>query len=146
MRRKYNRLFNRWLRSLIGRDGLQRQQCLVPMMTLGEGDGQWAISPEGLDAGTVVYSFGIGYNVTFEVALIERFGAVVVHAFDPTPLALEWVSRQTLPPSLVVHEVGIADYDGTAQFAPPRRTGWESFSMLRESGVGPPIHGNLGKC
>src|SRR5918911_4822937 len=92
----------RRLHSLIGRDVISRVQCVVPMVTLGKGDGQWAVSPTGLGAGTVVYSFGIGYNLTFELALIERFGATV-HAFDPTPLALEWVKGQSLPPSLVVH-------------------------------------------
>ena len=135
MRRKYNQALNRWLRSLVGRDVIQRRECSVTMMTLGAGDGQWAVCPAGLGVGTVVYSFGIGHNLTFEQALIERFG-VMIHAFDPTPLALEWVKRQALPPSLVVHEVGIADYDGTARFAPPRRAGRESFSMVRESGVG----------
>ena len=135
MRREHRQGFNRWLRSLVCRDVLQRRQCSVTMMTLGEGDGQWAVCPADLRAGTIVYSFGIGHNVTFERALIERFG-VVVHAFDPTPLALEWIKRQALPPSLVVHEVGIADYDGTARFAPPRRAGRESFSMVRASGVG----------
>lgn len=135
MLRKYGRLLSRWFQSLAGRDVIRRRQCVVPMVTLGEGDGQWTVGSTGLGAGTVVYSFGIGRNVTFERALIEQFGAVV-HAFDPTPLALEWVKRQALPPSFVVHEVGIADYDGTARFAPPRRAAWESFSMIRESGVG----------
>ena len=126
---------NRFFRALIGREVLQGPQCAAATMTLGEGDGQWTFSVEGLAPGTVVYSFGIGRNVSFELALIERFGAAV-HAFDPTPVALEWVKRQALPPGLTVHEIGIADYDGTARFAPPRRASWDSFSMARESGVG----------
>ena len=135
MSHRYRQRINRWLRALMGRDVVQGRQCTVPMVTLGEGDGQWSVCPEGLGPDTVVYSFGIGRNATFELALIERFG-VVVHAFDPTPLALEWVKQQAWPAALVVHEVGIADYDGSAHFTPPRRATWDSFSMVRASGVG----------
>jgi len=61
---------------------------------------------------------------------------MTVHAFDPTPLALEWLRGQALPPPFVLHDVGIADYDGSARFAPPARADWDSFSMVRRSGMG----------
>ena len=83
----------------------------------------------------MAYSFGLGRDVSFERELIERFG-VTVHAFDPTPLALEWLRSQPLPPSFILHEIGVADYDGIARFAPPARSDWDSFSMVRRSGMG----------
>jgi len=35
-------------------------------------------------ATAVVYSLGIGEDISFDLALIEKYGARV-HAFDPTP-------------------------------------------------------------
>lgn len=127
--------FRRWLRSLAGRDVYVRRQLRIPMATLGAGDGTWRVSPAHLHAASVVYSFGIGRDLGFELELIERFG-MPVHAFDPTPIALAWVATQALPPTLHVHPVGVAAEDGTARFAAPSRADWESFSMLRTDGAG----------
>ena len=135
MGRRERRLVRRWLRSLAGRDVFQRRQCRVETLTLGTGHGRWTVSPPLLGPGAVAYSFGLGRDVSFERALIERFG-VTVHAFDPTPLALEWLRAQSLPPSFILHDIGIADYDGSARFAPPAQSDWDSFSMVRQSGIG----------
>jgi FkbM family methyltransferase len=129
------RKFARWLRSIIGQDVYARRQITVPMLTLGAGDGTWCVAPGLIRADSVVYSFGIGRDLRFELDLIERFG-VTVHAFDPTPIALAWVETQTLPSALHVHPLGVADEDGTARFAAPSKAHWESFSMVRTQGVG----------
>lgn len=137
-RQKPSRLVKRWLRSLIGRDVFQLRQCSVEGVVLGSRYGSWFVSLEGLDPTVVVFSFGVGRDISFERALIERFG-VTVHAFDPTPLALEWVRSQQLPDRMVMHELGLADHDGTARFIPSRQAGDENFSMVRETGIGDPI-------
>jgi FkbM family methyltransferase len=136
--RKPSRLLKRWLRSLVGRDVFQLPQCAVRGEVLGDRHGQWFVSTDDLGDAPVVYSFGVGRDLSFEQALIERFGATV-HAFDPTPLALEWARSQQLPRGLVLHELGLADYDGTARFLPSRFQGGESFSMVRKTGIGDPI-------
>lgn len=137
-RQKPLRLVKRWLRSLIGRDVFQLPQCSVEGVVLGNRGASWFVSPGALDPTTVVYSFGVGRDLSFERALIERFG-VTVHAFDPTPRALEWVRSQRLPDRLVLHDLGLADYDGTARFIPSRRADGENFSMVRETGIGDAI-------
>src|SRR5438128_785701 len=69
--------------------------------------GGWFVNTEGLNKSSVVYSFGIGRDLTFELSLVRDFSCTV-HAFDPTPAALEWVRAQHLPPELKIHEIGIA--------------------------------------
>jgi FkbM family methyltransferase len=133
-----SRVFKRWLRSLVGLDVFQRRQCTVEGEVLGDRGASWFVATEGLAPESVVFSFGVGRNLSFELALIERFGARV-HAFDPTPRALEWVRSQHLPVRLTLHELGLADRDGTARFIPSRREGGENFSMVRTSGIGDPI-------
>jgi FkbM family methyltransferase len=138
-RQKPSRLVKRWLCSLIGRDVFQLPQCSVEGVVLGDRGASWFVSPKGLDPTAVVYSFGVGRDISFERALIERFG-VTVHAFDPTPRALEWVRSQRLPDRLVLHELGLADHDGTARFIPSRQVDGENFSMVRETGIGEAIN------
>jgi len=137
-RRNATSLLKRWLRSLVGRDVFQRRQCRVAGEVLGNRHGSWFVATGRLSSAPVVYSFGVGRDLSFECALIDRFGATV-HAFDPTPLALEWARTQPLPDRLMLRKLGVADYDGTARFLPSRRAGGENFSMIRTSGIGDPI-------
>src|SRR5688572_19905038 len=131
-------LLARWLRSLVGRDVFQRRQCLVPGEMLGNRHARWFVATGSLSAAPVVFAFGVGRDLSFECAMIERFGATV-HAFDPTPLALEWARAQRLPKRLVLRELGLADYDGMARFMSSLRVGGENFSMVRATGIGDPI-------
>src|ERR1700721_582734 len=96
-----------------GRPSIRRAE-----VGLGSGDGRWVISPDRFGPDSIVYSFGIGRNITFDLALIRRFGCKV-HAFDPTPLANEWLQSQNLPDSFLVYPWGLAAYDGSARFALP---------------------------
>lgn len=98
--------------------------------TLGTGSGAWTIDPAGLNADSVVYSFGIGRDISFDLDLIERFG-LTVHAFDPTPEALSWVRRRALPARLHVYEYGLGGADGEMEFTRSRRSGSAHYSPLR---------------
>jgi len=69
--------------------------------------------------GGVVYSVGVGKDITFDRALIREFG-VELHAFDPTPISVEWLAGQSLPANFHFHPVGLADRDGEVLFELPR--------------------------
>ena len=129
------RLVKRWLKARLGLDVFVRPGCSVPIIQLGQNSGAWALCPDGLDKNSVVYSFGIGRDISFERALIDRYH-LTVYAFDPTPLALAWIRAQDLPQGFLLQEVGIAGHDGTARFQPPTKSKFESFSLARSSGVG----------
>ena len=55
---------------------------------LGSEYGGYCMCPENIDRDCVVYSFGIGEDISFDLALIQRFG-LSVYAFDPTPRSIE---------------------------------------------------------
>jgi len=117
----------------------QTVQIDIEMVKLGSDYGGYWVCPDGLDSGSVVYSFGIGEDISFDLAFIERFGAKV-HAFDPTPKSIAWLKRQAVPSELVLHEYGLADYDGMATFAPPENPDHVSHTVLeRAKASGPPI-------
>lgn len=132
------RLVKRWIRARAGFDVFVRPQCSVSLVSLGQGPGSWAVWPDGLGRESVLYSCGVGRDISFERAMIERYG-LTVHAFDPTPLALTWAKSQQLPANFHLHELGIAPYDGVARFQPPTKLKFESFSMVRSSGLGQAI-------
>ena len=66
---------------------------------------------------SIVYSFGIGCDISFDLTMIERFG-VNVYAFDPTSVSKEWLKTQNLPNEFHFFDCGVADYDGFAEFYP----------------------------
>jgi FkbM family methyltransferase len=133
----------RRLKSLVGLDVYRRPELAAETVRLGDAGGRWSVVPEGLGAHSVVYVFGVGKDISFERDLIARYG-VTVHAFDPTPIALEWAARQRLPERFVLHPYGVADFDGRARFAAPRKRKFASFSLVRSDGAGPgvdaPVH------
>lgn len=101
----------RFLKIAAGREIYAKIDRKVTMERFGAEYFWWDVATDYIDESSVVYSFGVGMNVTFDVALIKRFGSTV-HAFDPTPLSIEWVKGQDLPKGFVMHEYGIADFDG----------------------------------
>jgi FkbM family methyltransferase len=97
---------------------------------LGTEYGGYAVQLDELDANSVVYSFGIGTDLSFDRALIERTRATV-HAFDPTPRAVAWAREQAVP-GVVIHEYGLLDRDGVVHFNRPRNPEHISHSVLDE--------------
>jgi FkbM family methyltransferase len=122
-------LKQRWRRWQLSRRGI-RVEWERPLEAFGSGSGAWTIDPSGLNAASIVYSFGVGRDVSFDLALIERFG-MTVHAFDPTPEALAWVAGQQLPSRFVVHDYGVAGCDGELEFTRSRRSGSAHYSPVR---------------
>ena len=108
------RLGTRRIRQLLGTE----LRHFVEVRCAVERFGDWSVAPAYLPKGSVVYSFGVGDDIGLDLALIEKFG-VEVHAFDPTPKAIAWLQTQKLPSQFHFHPLGIADYDGTADFSAP---------------------------
>lgn len=107
--------------------------------------GGWSVLGDALSPESVVYSFGVGDRIDWDLELIRRFG-VTVHAFDPTPGSIAWVARQQLPRQFVFHDYGISDFDGQLDFHPPRKAGNTHYSQERRLKVfdpRPPVPGQV---
>ena len=83
----------RRLKSFLGLDVYRRAELAVETVLLGDSGGRWSVVPDGLGPHTVVYALGVGTDISFERDLIARYG-VTVHAFDPTPISLEWAASR----------------------------------------------------
>jgi len=96
---------------------------------LGSDYGGWTIEKGSVSKETIVYSFGVGEDVSFDIALIEKYNAIV-HAFDPTPKSIEWVKDNVSKSEFILHEYGISDFDGEIQFNPPTNPDHISHTIL----------------
>lgn len=95
--------------------------------------------PTHLSATSIVYSFGIGVDASFDREMIANYNAQVF-AFDPTPRSIAWVADQKWPPSFRFFPWGLAAWDGTRDFYPPENPDHVSHTILeRERQVGHPI-------
>ncbi|MBI0535452.1 FkbM family methyltransferase [Roseomonas sp. KE2513] len=94
---------------------------------------QWPVLANSLSPSSVVYSFGIGTNATFELGVVAECGSRVF-AFDPTPRSAEWAACQRFPPQFRFIEVGIAAKDGEIEFFAPAAEDDISYSAYREDG------------
>lgn len=96
---------------------------------LGSDYGGWTLASDALGKNSVVYSIGIGEDISFDLALIKKYGCSVL-AFDPTPRSIEWLKKQDLPPQFKSFEIGVAGYDGEAVFFPPENPDFVSHTIL----------------
>lgn len=111
-------LLKRAVHTLLGQDSWQGAQIACERISLGRDGALWCLCPDGLEPSSIVYSFGVGEEISFDLELIRRFG-VCVHAFDPTPRSIEWLAKQSLPGNFLFHPYGVAGFDGHAKFLPP---------------------------
>lgn len=96
--------------------------------------GGWTVCPEGLSAHSIVYSFGVGEDASFDLSMIETYGANV-YAFDPTPRSIEWVRARDWPPQFHFHPLGLADREGSTVFYPPENPDHISHTILDRPGT-----------
>jgi FkbM family methyltransferase len=109
-----------------------------PTITIGTDYGGWTFNPTPLGAQSVIYSAGIGEDISFDLGLIKRFG-VTVHAFDPTPRSIAWLRAQSLPQGFVVHPYGIGASDGNVTFYRPENSTHVSLSVVERASPTPAL-------
>lgn len=120
---KYLRVYPQWR---FTPPQVQLKRC---MERFGSEYGGYWLDVSMLKVDAVVYSLGIGEDISFDLSLIERFG-VGVDAFDPTPKVKKWLAAQSLPPQFHFHAAGIAGHDGEEAFYAPPREDWVSHSVI----------------
>lgn len=129
-----------WMKSALGKDYYHRPQVRRPVTKLGgrsgTGFGAWATYTAPLRADSIVYSVGVGDDISFDRALIEQFG-LVVHAIDPTPAAIAWLSTQHVPEGFVLHPYALGARDGVASFHAHANPDWISHSIFQTTHTTP---------
>ncbi|MEQ1828238.1 MAG: FkbM family methyltransferase [Pirellula sp.] len=80
--------------------------------------GGWNIVADSLSIESIVYSFGIGEDVSFDLSLIKKYGCPVI-GFDPTPRVGQWLKDHVDEPRFRFFPIGLSNTDGTLTFYEP---------------------------
>lgn len=115
---------------IIGIDMFIKKDISINVSTLGNEFADWTFYPELLNDKSIVYSFGVGDDISFDLGLINHFD-LQIFAFDPTPKSIDWITAQNLPKQFKFHPVGLADFDGKAKFNPPANPNHISATMAQ---------------
>ncbi|MDM8553314.1 FkbM family methyltransferase [Desulfococcaceae bacterium HSG7] len=93
--------------------------------------GGFYVCPDLLDQNSIVYSFGIGEDVSFDVLMIKNHNCRVF-GFDPTPKSINWVKKQsdTLSSNFIFYEYGIGEKCGIVDFFLPKNNKHVSGSFV----------------
>ncbi len=133
MIREVARKVRRLARSIVRKEKFYRAEVRTPRLRLGSTNAGFTINPQRLAKDSVIYSFGIGTDISFDLECIERFSADV-YAFDPTPRSIAWISGQRVPSKFHVHAYGLSSVDGTITLHPPADPTHVSYSLVERPG------------
>ncbi len=139
-----NDLLKRILRGrkiFLGRDFYQFRQVKRSGLTFGNRYADWTFCTDGLDKDSVIYSFGVGEDISFDIKLIEHY-KLQVHAFDPSPRSIEWMGKQNIVDAFHFYPYGLAGRDGEITFSEPEEPGAHSLKIEgpADSGGGSKTH------
>lgn len=123
------RRLRRLVKVALGKEFLVKLDVICVKERFGSDYGGWDVVTTSIDTHSIVYSFGVGEEASFDTALIEKFN-LTIHAFDPTPKSIEWVKRQGFSDRFVMHDYGIAAIDGNVSFSPPENPDHVSHTLL----------------
>ena len=85
---------------------------------IGSDYGGYCVDPSLIPPDAVVYSVGVGEDISFDLSLIEQYG-FIVHAFDPTPKVKTWIESRSFQMQFRFKGVGIVDFDRETGFYLP---------------------------
>lgn len=95
----------------------------------GSSYGGFYVNTDLLNQDSIVYSFGIGKDISFDLCCIKKHGCKVF-AFDPTPKAIQFVNIEQPPNAFQFFDYGIcASQSGTKTFFLPENSKATSGSL-----------------
>jgi FkbM family methyltransferase len=103
-------------RCLLGRDVWVKSSRKCRKERVGHDDGAWTLCTGSLDEHSVVYSLGLGWDISFDLDLIGRYGCKVF-GFEPDPKAVAWLKTQDLPANFSFFPFGISGESGRFTFS-----------------------------
>lgn len=100
----------------------------------GNDYGGFFVADNYLTKDSVVYSFGVGEDISFDESLISKYGCSV-YAFDPTPRSIQWITKNNTPSLLHFFPYGLDDKTGIVEFLLPKNDNHVSGSVIDQLNV-----------
>lgn len=129
----------KWIKILIGRQLYIPRQVKIKTWTAGGEYGGFpvAVSDYSQKDEVIVYSFGIGEDLSFSENILKAYPNAKIFAFDPTPKAIRYVEGHALSKDdrFSFYPYGIAAADGTDAFYLPKNENYVSGSLIQHEGT-----------
>jgi FkbM family methyltransferase len=114
------------VKRLQGRELRLKPELEVPLISLGFGE----FCPDGLGDSSIVYSLGVGEQIAFDLAFMERFGADIF-AFDPTPISVDMIQKLSPPKSFKFYPWAVTGQDKNIKLYPRIRQDGKNVSEFQ---------------
>lgn len=108
---------------------LKTPEIHITKKWFGNKYGGFYVYTESLNNQSIIYSVGIGTDVSFDLELISSFNCKIF-GFDPTPKSIEWVKENVNHSNFIMSEFGILNSSGKKKFYLPKNQNFVSGSIL----------------
>ena len=122
------KIIKRFRRIISGSDAYIRPTIKIPNRYFGKIYRGYCVAIENLNEKSIVYSFGIGRDISFETELNSNIGCNI-SLFDPSPIAGKWLQNIDLPSSITYYKYAISDYDGHTYMSQKKGTDNVNYSL-----------------
>ena len=124
--------FEYWVKARIGKIAFIDIEEKREKAWYGNGYGGFYVDPTLVPTNAIVYSFGIGEDISFDKAMIAKHGCKV-YGFDPTPKSINWVKNNETPETFYFHPFGIGEKTEHVIFHLPKNKDHVSGSVYDHS-------------
>ena len=100
----------------------------------GNSYGGFYLVNDSLNDDSIVYSIGIGEDVSFDLDIIEKYSCKVF-AFDPTPKSVNWVNKNFSNNNFNFYPIGISKEKSSRLFYLPKNDKHVSGSLEKISTI-----------
>jgi len=128
-RTRFKAYLYRFKNILKNKETLYFPQISCNKLTLGNNLANWTINTEEISKNSIIYSFGVGLDISFDLELIKRYG-VRVYAFDPSPGSINWLKIQARPAEFIFYPYGLGGKNAKVEFGFTGTTSNSSATIL----------------
>jgi FkbM family methyltransferase len=108
-----------FIKIILNREVYYKTQIVCETQWYGNKNAGFFVIPGLLNKDSVVYSCGIGEDISFDKGLIKEFNCKV-YGFDPTPKTIKFIEKEKMNQNFKFYPYGISDHDGFMQFFLPK--------------------------
>lgn len=134
MKTKIKSIAKRIIQKVIGPPSYLKIGVKYKHVWYGNKSAGFFICPEFLNENSIVYSFGIGEDTSFDNAISTNHNCTVF-CFDPTPKSINWFKNQKPNEKFHFFEYGISDKNGFVDFYLPKNKDHVSGSSMTQKNI-----------
>ena len=119
---------------LIGKRSSFKADIKCNKVWYGNAYGGFYVNPDLLNSSSIIYSFGIGTDLSFDLSIIANHQSQVF-GYDPTPKSIDWIANQQLPTNFHFTPIGLGSKTEVVKFKLPKIKEHVSGSVISHNNV-----------